>query len=426
MSALQIPRFVLFPLVLGSLAAAIVSGSAYARTKRIPGAKCAAAKRRLVAKHVAAITKCDVAAVARGLPVNPTCQANARTRFVDGWAKVEKAAGGACITSGDATKIQAIIAAHDADLEIAVGMNDVASKCSAGEVKAAGNADACELRCHAKAALAGFSVRQACLAACRARFNSACAKSEAKGDCRATGQCAAIASLVDTFAADAATALPSTPTTTSSSTTTLSSSTSTSSTSSTSMATTTTVASGSTTTTTMTTVACGTFVTKWGTLGSGDGQFNDPEFLAVDANGNVFVPDRGNNRIEKFTSDGVFVTKWGSAGSADGQFADPLSLAVDAAGNVFVADTSNNRIQKFTNDGTFVTAWGSAGSGDGQFSGPTGVATDANGNVFVADGFNNRMQKFTGAGVFLGKWGAVGSGDGQFANPLGVIGDESL
>src|SRR5438552_8179000 len=67
---------------------------------------------------------------------------------------------------------------------------------------------------------------------------------------------------------------------------------------------------------------------------------------------------------------GAFVTKWGSAGSGNGQFNAPWGVAVDAAGNVYVADTGNNRIQKFTGTGGFLTAWGSAGSGNGQFNVP--------------------------------------------------------
>ena len=81
----------------------------------------------------------------------------------------------------------------------------------------------------------------------------------------------------------------------------------------------------------------------------------------------------------------MFVTKWGSSGSGDGQFNYPYGVAVDSSGNVYVADTTNNRIQKFSSEGTFITKWGSVGSGDGQFYYPTGVAVDPLGYVYVAD-----------------------------------------
>ena len=77
---------------------------------------------------------------------------------------------------------------------------------------------------------------------------------------------------------------------------------------------------------------------------------------------------------------GTFLFKFGSLGTGDGQFDSPWGVAVDAAGNVYVADYSNHRIQKFTSTGTFLAKWGSLGSGDGQFSSPIGVAMDASGN----------------------------------------------
>ena len=73
----------------------------------------------------------------------------------------------------------------------------------------------------------------------------------------------------------------------------------------------------------------------------------------------MYVADYDNNRIQKFNSNGTFITKWGSNGSADGQFNDPQGVAVDSSGNVYVADYYNNRIQKFNSNGTFITKWGS-------------------------------------------------------------------
>ena len=137
--------------------------------------------------------------------------------------------------------------------------------------------------------------------------------------------------------------------------------------------------------------------------------------IAIDGTGNVYLADRYNNRIKKFTPDGHFITEWGSYGSGDGQFQDPRSVAV-GGNHVYVADPRNNRIQVFTLDGTFVAKWDRSGSGDGEFDGPIGVAVDGNGNVYVCDSFNHRVQKFTSQGKFLAKWGSMGSGDGQFGD----------
>src|SRR5829696_8973941 len=90
-----------------------------------------------------------------------------------------------------------------------------------------------------------------------------------------------------------------------------------------------------------------TFITKWGNSTDGDGQLSNPQGVATDAQGNVYVADRNNNRIQKFNASGGFITKWGSAGSGDGQFISPLGVAIDSSGYVYVADSGNNRIQKF-------------------------------------------------------------------------------
>ncbi len=89
------------------------------------------------------------------------------------------------------------------------------------------------------------------------------------------------------------------------------------------------------------------FVTVWGTQGSGNGQFNGPKGIAVDSNGNVFVVDQGNNRIEKFSNTGVYISQWGSYGTGNGQFNSPYGVAVDSSGNVYVVDSGNYRVEKF-------------------------------------------------------------------------------
>ena len=169
----------------------------------------------------------------------------------------------------------------------------------------------------------------------------------------------------------------------------------------------------------------GTFLTKWGTFGVGDGQFNEPNGIGIDSSNNLYVADINNNRVQKFTSASVFMTKWGSFGAGDGQFNLPGGVAVDSSNNVYVTDFSNNRIQKFTSAGAFITKWGSAGGGDGQFSGPIGIGTDPSSNVYVADFNNNRVQKFTSTGTFITKWGSAGAGDGQFGRPSGIAVDAS-
>ena len=167
------------------------------------------------------------------------------------------------------------------------------------------------------------------------------------------------------------------------------------------------------------------FVTKWGTLGSGDGQFNNPRHMALDAAGNVYVAEISNHRVQKFSSTGAFLTKWGTNGTGDGQFQGAFAIAVASNGEVYVGESIGDRIQRFTSAGAFLGKWGSSGTGDGQFDLVGGIAVDASGNVYVCDYNNHRIQKFTSTGVFLTKWGSAGTGPGQFAFPAGIAVDAS-
>lgn len=158
------------------------------------------------------------------------------------------------------------------------------------------------------------------------------------------------------------------------------------------------------------------FNTKWGTAGTGNGQFQSPWGITVDPSDNVFVIENNNHRVQKFNSNGVFITKWGSFGTSNSQFNYPTGITSDLAGNIYVADTTNNRIQKFSNNGDYLTQWGVAGSGPAQFNYPYSVASDSNGMIYVSDSNNNRVQKFTSTGTFVSQWAAN--------HPLGISVDQ--
>ncbi|HSA73181.1 MAG TPA: hypothetical protein VLD84_04425 [Nitrososphaeraceae archaeon] len=134
----------------------------------------------------------------------------------------------------------------------------------------------------------------------------------------------------------------------------------------------------------------------------------------------------------------VFSKKWGTQGSGNGQFNHPIGIAVDSSGRVYVVDTGNNRIQQFRlvnpcPNGTtqivtgvcFVRAWGSLGSGNGQFNNPTDVALDSSGRVYVADKGNNRIQMFKGTGDFIRAWNTESPGTSEFEALIGVAVDSS-
>jgi sugar lactone lactonase YvrE len=174
-----------------------------------------------------------------------------------------------------------------------------------------------------------------------------------------------------------------------------------------------------------------------GGAGSLDGtgptaRFLQPASIAIDAAGNLYVPD--GSAIRKVTAAGVVTTLAGSPvapGSADGpaasaRFGNLSGAAVDASANVYVTDTSSNTIRRITAAGvvsTFAGTVGVAGSADGagaaaSFNAPIGLAADVAGNVYVADTGNDTIRKITPAGVvttLAGTHGVVGSADGSGA-----------
>lgn len=177
----------------------------------------------------------------------------------------------------------------------------------------------------------------------------------------------------------------------------------------------------------------GTFVTSWGWLGYGHGQFYNPWGIAVDTAGRAYVVEYQNSRIQRFSPSTTAVThlfksKFGTFGNLDGELYNPHDVAVNQQnGNVYVADTSNNRIQRFDEDGEHLqTVGGACQSGDGHFCSPHGIGIDPrNGDFWVADTSNNRIQKISRLGVFKAKVGgtSAGSANNQFNFPHDVAVD---
>ncbi len=173
------------------------------------------------------------------------------------------------------------------------------------------------------------------------------------------------------------------------------------------------------------TLAAVSYVSQFGSFGSGNGQFNGTNAIAVDSSGNLYVADYNNRRVQKFTSSGSYVLQFGTSGTGDGQFMSLSGIAIDSSGMVYVSDNSQNNIQRFTSTGIFLSKFGTTGSADGQLNGPNGIAFDSSNNLYVADTSNHRIQKFTSSGSFISKFGSQGTGNGQFQAPTGIAVDSS-
>ena len=159
---------------------------------------------------------------------------------------------------------------------------------------------------------------------------------------------------------------------------------------------------------------------SFGSYGSGAGDFDHPAGLAVGPEGEIWVVDQGNDRVQKFDASGEFLSQFGSSGSGPGEFGRPTDVAIDASGNLWVTDANNDRIEKFDSEGEFIKSVGSSGSGTGHFDGPEGIAADAEGHIWVGDTYQGRVQEFSEAGEFIRVVGSYGSGEGQLGEPVAL------
>lgn len=171
----------------------------------------------------------------------------------------------------------------------------------------------------------------------------------------------------------------------------------------------------------------GKLLRKWGGRGTDAGLFSTSGkhpygSIAIDPKGNVYVPDYGNDRVQKFDSEGKFIAQWGKHGTGDGELTSPYGIAVDAGGRVYVIDDGTARVQVFDGDGRFLSKFGGRGTGDGQFQNPSYITVDGQGKIYVPDAETSRIQKFNPDGTLAAKWNAI-CGDGKPTNPNSIAVD---
>ena len=188
------------------------------------------------------------------------------------------------------------------------------------------------------------------------------------------------------------------------------------------------------------------FDEDFGSTGSSDGRFDVPTDLAISRdNGDVYVVDSDNNRVQRFQADGDFDNlEFGSSDNSDDEYlGTPSAIAIDRRSDyIYVADSTTDSISAFDDDGNFLFIFGDTGSDEDEFRNPSGMVIDNSRDIlYVADTDNNRIQMFeltdgdncpSGTDefvndevCFIDSFGSSGSDEGEFDEPSGLAFDES-
>jgi len=136
----------------------------------------------------------------------------------------------------------------------------------------------------------------------------------------------------------------------------------------------------------------------------------------------LFVTDIKNHKIRVLNkSDGKQLYEFGKAGSAKGQLFYPTNLALGANGNVFVSETGNFRVQEFTQQGQYINLFGKVGTGVGNFARPKGVAIDKKGQMHVVDAAFENVQVMNKEGKVLMFYGEPGNKRHNINLPTDIV-----
>lgn len=140
----------------------------------------------------------------------------------------------------------------------------------------------------------------------------------------------------------------------------------------------------------------GEHLLDFGKRGSEPGEFNLPRDVTIGMDGNLYVVDGGNFRVQVFTPDGKFLRLFGAVGRRSGQFSRPKEAAVDANGYVYVVDAAFGNFQIFTQEGVLLLTVGDRSTTDGmaKYMLPSGIAVDADGRVYMVDQYFRKVDVY--------------------------------
>lgn len=192
------------------------------------------------------------------------------------------------------------------------------------------------------------------------------------------------------------------------------------------------------------------FLASLGYASQGHTALKNPADVAVDAAGNIWAVDKGNNRIVEYNEAGEFLLEAGGLGSSGGKLSSPSGIAIDSYGLIDVTDTANNRVERFTASGQFysviganvdrtkveaggtvaernhctaasgdVCQAGTSGSAAGLMAEPIGIATSGGGNFYVVERADNRVEKFNLNGELLTTISKLGT-EGELKEPTAM------
>jgi sugar lactone lactonase YvrE len=140
----------------------------------------------------------------------------------------------------------------------------------------------------------------------------------------------------------------------------------------------------------------GEFIRYISRRGSGDGELNLPREATIGADGNLYVVDGGNFRIQAFTQEGEFVSTFGDIGRRSGQFSRPKGIGSDSDGNIYVSDAAFGNFQIFNPEGELLLPVGFRNSlnGPANFMLPAGLAVDEDGRIYMVDQYFRKIDVF--------------------------------